>query len=1171
MHVFSRLRSRTRRTLLLALALGGVAVVFQNCGQSSPNPAAGYVSPRSPFYEARVRLDEFGPVAAAASTTDATQEPQHKAVAPATVEPLTILIHNSCAVERCADPAAKGLSCSLVANHMREELKGEIQAYDWTPDVPMTAVEIEALLAQSAEDDSCVVGVSRMKEYKLGSFTTNDPSANRQYFHESINGSPNYQYFRDQSLPAVKVGIVDSGADMNHVELRNTFGYNINLSTKCTTICNFHGTFVAGIIAAAANNNYGGHGMTSNVQIISVQIGDSEGRLTTTEIVNGITTAVNQGIDILNLSLGGGMALDFSFQNALLEAVRKNVLIVAAAGNNGKDISKSSFYPASFNLEGQINVGSASPVAVSDTAPPPYNVTGSPIERDAYSNYGAALVHIAAPGKQIFSATHGNGYAVASGTSFSTPMVAAAAAIALGTLKKAGLTPSSMLLKQIVLEGTRREDSMTKTIGGQLVQPFAGNRYLDLSKLKQILVSYTQTLIAHPSRLSLLTSERITVGGQQLVRVRIQINDANVSAGLVIKAYTDKAFVPESDTGLSCQVTMAVQICELDIPYSRMLIDPEVYLTVTLPSGILISDLTIPKTSLNFGERATAAVKGEIVRVVHHGGVMKVEGWACLVGFPDQMKIEIRRDTNTGPAHKTITVSQQGRGNYFTECQAPEVTFGFNYAVPPSWAMGTGSQLYFRAVHEPTGKTLDLQVYKYQPGFADTTPAQFVPSVTVDPAISDTTPKVIITKREFKNWILTIEGSACYLNSRKPASFTVGLNQGDYISMFPQLAPWSHVSLAAPGLASAEDEPVLMRGQGAKWNIPNASARTIDKAGSGKRVNPAFSEIHYPFDFRDDKGEIKPFLILDDEHYATNYGLKTIVPSIDRGDGCAFPSGFSESIDVRPFINQVKAEFAFVWNAAQYETIEEVLAVNNASTFVQIAQGPAPSFSQLVFSPKVLPASLLFHQGTHERSLHTSLFSLQHRVLNRIPASASTPNLFRLKDLLPDLAATFNTDASSPTFGSEGSEWGSNAEGVVRYISYDYNPGFVLNVAIEDSVWGAAPNLTLSPSATTALAVVYTSPEITLPAANSGRLAFALLFTSGRAFGELGTDFVVEMKNPTTGLWHELQVDVIRQHEGSGSLGVDVALSAPISQTQIRIRANGKNDFRITRMGIISE
>lgn len=1077
-------------------------------------------------------------------------------------ETYTVLIHNGCASKRCEDPQANGLSCELLKISHRDDLKDDIQAYDWTPERAMTANEIEHLLSGSAEDDSCVVGVSRSKEYKLNGFTSNDPAANRQYFHETIKGLQSYTYFRGQGYPSVRVGIVDSGVDFASTEMLS--GYNTNQSTDCpTAICNFHGTFVAGIIAARTNNSQGGYGVTTNSYIVSIQIGDAEGRLRTSEIVNAITTASNNNIEILNLSLGGGGFFDFSFQDAMLKAIQKNILVVVAAGNNGRDISKIPFYPASFNLEGQINVGSASPVAVSDTAEPPYNVTGSPIKRDSYSNYGKTVVDIAAPGRRIYSTTHGNGFAVASGTSFSAPMVTAAAVIARGALKKAGLTPTPQLLKQLILEGTRREDPMSETIGGVLTEPFAGNRYLDLEKLKQTLESYTAMVAAAPAQLSILSSERLTVGGQQIIRVRVQVNNADPNAGLTIKSYSNSAFIPESDTGASCTITMAVQICQLDVSYNSLMVDPELYLRVVNPGGLQVSDLKIPKTSLNFGVRAAAALKGEIVQVNSDRGVVNVEGWACLVGFPDAARIEVRLGTTTGDPIDSFPVHQQARGNYFTECNAPEITFGFNYSVPPSLVPTSGERLlYFRAVHEETGKTLDLPVYQYQPGFMDPTPAVFQTHVRLDPAVRDLTPTVNITKYDFKNWILTVEGTACFTQSRKPASFSLGLRASNLEALLADLEPWNKLNLSTGGLAA---EPVSASGSSAGWTVTNPAKRVVDKAAWAHTFDAPFSEIHYPLHFIDNNNESKPYLIQKNEHFMTDISLKTITPSIEKNDGCATPSGFAEAIDIRPWIDHVTVGFSFIWNKAHYSSLDEVVALNGGQKLIQVAKGPARTFSQLNFSRRAFIPVMAFNQGKFVRHLSTSIRAAQYIGMSMSPGL--TPGIQQARSVFPQ-AFDSHQEVRSPMHSNAGVPYGneSNAPSVYN-VDFQTKPTYASSLAIKDGpFWGGGIDVRLLPSGATALSTVYLSPEITLPVANSTRLIVAIGYSAEKKTGYLGEDFIVEMKNPVRGTWHEVPVDA-----NNNVLTADFELDQPISTTQIRIRANGKNEFNLNRIGIFSE
>jgi hypothetical protein len=172
-----------------------------------------------------------------------------------------------------------------------------------------------------------------------------------------------------------------------------------------------HGTHVAGIIAAATNNGVGIAGLGWNTRVLSVGVLNATGCGTTASIVQGLTYATARHARIINLSLGGPAS------NAIADAVRNaqqnGALVVAAAGNDG---STAPVYPAAYS--GVVSVAATMPNSL----------------LASFSNRGS-WVDIAAPGTSILSTSTVNGpnsYDELDGTSFSTPQVAAAAALLLG-------------------------------------------------------------------------------------------------------------------------------------------------------------------------------------------------------------------------------------------------------------------------------------------------------------------------------------------------------------------------------------------------------------------------------------------------------------------------------------------------------------------------------------------------------------------------------------------------------------------------------------------------------------------------------------------------------------------------------------------------------------------
>jgi subtilisin len=137
----------------------------------------------------------------------------------------------------------------------------------------------------------------------------------------------------------VKVAVIDSGIDTQHADIKVVAGI-CTLEKNCPTNPSYdddngHGTHVAGVIAAR-KNNYGLVGVAPDVELYAVKAMTRTGGGNTTDIAKGIEWAINQNVDIINLSLttfGSDQALKLLIEKAYAEGIT----VVAAAGNEGAE------------------------------------------------------------------------------------------------------------------------------------------------------------------------------------------------------------------------------------------------------------------------------------------------------------------------------------------------------------------------------------------------------------------------------------------------------------------------------------------------------------------------------------------------------------------------------------------------------------------------------------------------------------------------------------------------------------------------------------------------------------------------------------------------------------------------------------------------------------------
>jgi cell wall-associated protease len=183
-----------------------------------------------------------------------------------------------------------------------------------------------------------------------------------------------------------------------------------------------HGTHVAGIVAASRINNKGAKGVANTVKTMTVRIvpdGDEHDK----DVALGIRYAVDNGAKIINTSFGKRFSPNKEWVfDAIEYAAKKDVLIVNAAGNDGKDIDIRETYP---NDSKDLKTEFADNVITIGASGLYYNeeLVAS------FSNYGKINVDIFAPGVDIYSTVPKNEYEPLSGTSMAAPSTSGVAAL----------------------------------------------------------------------------------------------------------------------------------------------------------------------------------------------------------------------------------------------------------------------------------------------------------------------------------------------------------------------------------------------------------------------------------------------------------------------------------------------------------------------------------------------------------------------------------------------------------------------------------------------------------------------------------------------------------------------------------------------------------------------
>ena len=238
----------------------------------------------------------------------------------------------------------------------------------------------------------------------------------------------------------VIVGVIDTGVWYTHNDLANqmwqnpgeipnngldddengwvddVFGINAVVDSGDPLDDEGHGTHVSGIIGASANDDGDVVGVAWDVQIMALKAFDSFGFSIDSDQIQAIEYGVAHGCQILNASFGGPSFSQSVFE-AFAEAQNQNVLVVAAAGNDGQDADLFPGYPAAYNLDNIISVAAMKRFD----------------QLAGFSNFGLNNVDIAAPGESIYSTSSGGDdeYAELDGTSQAAPHVAGVGALVL--------------------------------------------------------------------------------------------------------------------------------------------------------------------------------------------------------------------------------------------------------------------------------------------------------------------------------------------------------------------------------------------------------------------------------------------------------------------------------------------------------------------------------------------------------------------------------------------------------------------------------------------------------------------------------------------------------------------------------------------------------------------
>lgn len=340
----------------------------------------------------------------------------------------------------------------------------------------------------------CIKAMAKNHEYKTSSLTStfNDNYVSYQGYLDSINYEEAYDGFLKTAQGIqpednkIVIAVIDTGSSSAHTDLAGQFWQNaagdngVNIPELSTSeesdiediSPRSHGTHLSGLIAAVQNNTtgiVGVGGIAIEVMVVKVFRPDGDGDVTasTSHVINGINWAVNNGANIINLSLSkevNGYNTDPLFKNAIVNAVNQGVFVTVAAGNSaesGRRITDTGFgiIPARYGkeYEGVLSVGS-------------YDVSDK--GKSYFSHYSNQHIEISAPGAydaetgilstSTPSASGVDRYSQLAGTSQSAPLVAASAALFMSLFQKYyGALPTPAIVERALVNSATKDVSLS--------------------------------------------------------------------------------------------------------------------------------------------------------------------------------------------------------------------------------------------------------------------------------------------------------------------------------------------------------------------------------------------------------------------------------------------------------------------------------------------------------------------------------------------------------------------------------------------------------------------------------------------------------------------------------------------------------------------------------------
>ena len=296
-----------------------------------------------------------------------------------------------------------------------------------------------AVLADLYSDPSVeyVVKNFRFHAFKKPNYT--QMGLRKQWAIDKVQAKEAWGKAGNRGSQKVIVAVIDTGVDYRHESLAPNMVPGYDFKGKDSDPMDEtgfqnpgHGTHCAGVVGATGLVDGGIVGMSPNVAIMPLRFLGADGGGDLMDGVRAIDYAIEKGAHVISASWGA--AVKRSEAAPIIEAVQRaddaGIIFVAAAANDGKSNDTNGYFPTNSNTPNMISVAASN------------SSDGKP----NWSNYGKAMVSLAAPGENIMSTLPKNKYGNLSGTSMATPLVSGLVAL----LKAQDMSLSGAEIKSIL-------------------------------------------------------------------------------------------------------------------------------------------------------------------------------------------------------------------------------------------------------------------------------------------------------------------------------------------------------------------------------------------------------------------------------------------------------------------------------------------------------------------------------------------------------------------------------------------------------------------------------------------------------------------------------------------------------------------------------------------------